>query len=373
MIDDVFAPRTAKRGLLEVTGQTTVYHIGDAGDMQKGIPKGGDGYRVLTAATDPAFPGGVFSGSVNLDVAHYAAATISFDNATSKILDSANLLATVLTGDTIVVKGSAGNDNIAFTVTTGNTAAFAIVTPAPTTEGAGAYISLYKRASHANAAVVDAATGKMWSRAISLGEKIGPSSNGLLYWYFNGFDFTLHPAAADLSIVAPSTLRIIGGAGEIARYHVGDALKLAGFATATNNLPGWVVSSVTVNGADLDIVLRILGKTAPTAEVAAGSRSIKLVTRSMFSYVAAVNASALSGYTDWRLPTISEIYTLMDLEAPNANPDGVAFPAWAGNTPFCSDTTPNNTANAGYLIFTDGSMGVINKANLSIVCLVRSV
>jgi len=371
MIDDVFTPRTAKRGLVEVTGQTTCYHIGDDGDLRKGIAKGP--YYVLTAATDPAFPGGVFSGNVNLDVAHYAAATISFDNATGKILDSANLLATVLTGDKIIVKGSASNDNIEFAVTTGATAAFCIVTPAPTTGVAGAYISLYKRASHANAAVVDAATGLMWSRTTSNAEKVGTYSNGTLYWYDATKDCILHPSAADLSIVAPSTLKIIGGAGEIARYHAGDVLKMAGFANAANNLPGWVVSSVAVNGLDLDIVLRILGATTPTAEVAAGLRSISLITRSVFNYAAAANAISLSGYADWRLPSDKELVSLRDMEQPDATPNVAAFPGWPALPVWSTSTVPSALTYVQWVSFSYGTIQNNTKIYYYVSALVRNV
>lgn len=369
MLDDILSPHTAKRGLLEVTGQTTCYHIGDDGDLRNRIAKGA--YYVLTAASDSAFPGGVFSGNVNLDVAHYAGNQISF-TAPGTVSDAAAGLATILTGDTVVIKGSASNDG-AYLVTAGGVAGNFTVAAGIVNELAGRYVSLYKRASHANAAVVDAATGLMWSRTTSVADKVGAASTGTLCFYNVALDCVLHPAAADLSIVAPSTLKIIGGAGEISRYHVGDVLKLAGFATAANNLPGWVVSSVAINGADLDIVLYILGATTPTAEVAGGARSISLVTRSIFNYAAAANAISMSGYIDWRLPNDTELISLRIIQGASCIPNAVAFPVWYAGQLWSSASRPDDSTQAYNVRFDIGNDGATAKTTAFRCVLVRSV
>lgn len=345
-------------------GQTTVYMINDAADQpfpQSGAAKS---YVVLTSDA--------FSGNVNLDVAHYAAATISFTAATKTIADSANGLVTVLTNDTIVVKGSVSNDGV-YTVSAGGVAGSFVVNETLVDEVVGAYVSLYKRASHANAAVIDVKTGLMWSRATSTGEKVGAASTGTLNWYNATTIYTLHPASADLSIVAGNILRIVGGAAEITRYHVGDMLKFAGFATANNNLPGWVVSQVAANGADLDIVLKILGKTTPTAEAAAGARSISLVCRSIFGYAAVANAIQMSGYTDWRIPLATELKELMDMEQPNALPDAVAFPTWTAVAHWSGQSQPNTTSNALAGRFSNGDVIIATKVTDSLASLVRNV
>jgi len=95
----------------------------------------------------------------------------------------------------------------------------------------------------------------MWARYVQTG-KVGAASNGKLNWYNTATCFTLHPAAADLQMIASTkTLKIVGGAGEVARYFTGMVIVNSGFAVACNNLPGFVIKSVTVNGADLDLVL----------------------------------------------------------------------------------------------------------------------
>lgn len=309
-------PRRA--GLLLATGQTTVYHAGDDGSFQKGLAKK---YTVLST--------GQHSGTTAVDVPAYAAATIAFVAATKKITDTANLLATFKTGDTIRVRGSASNDGI-YTVATGNVAAEVVVTEALVDGAAGAFITLCKRVSPSNNCVLDNNTGLMWRRYTTGGpvELVGLTSDGELVWYDATKCYVLHPAAADLQIIAsPATLRIVGGAGEIARYFPGACLDLTGFANAVNNIPGYVVTAVAVNGADLDISLATFGGTL-IAEAAAGSRSITLVYQSIFSYLAAMKAAALGGYSDWRVPNSTELASLMVYQGVSGVPDAAAFPSW---------------------------------------------
>jgi hypothetical protein len=251
------------RGRLKKTAQTTPYHVGDDGDYERGLS------QVYTVYTT-----GQYNLSATVDVAHYAAATISFAAAGPTIADSANLLATFLTDDTIVVKGSASNDGV-YTIHAGGGAASFTTHEAVINEGAGRYVTIYKRTTVPNACVWDRRTGLMWLRNTTTGLKIGQGSDGRIVWLDATLEYTIHPAAGDLQIIAaPSNiLRIVGGAGEVARYHIGDLLDLTGFATAVNNLPGYRVLSVTVNGADLDIVLDPV-KSVLVAEAAAGARSI---------------------------------------------------------------------------------------------------
>lgn len=307
---------SGRRRRLLKTGQTTSYFRGDDGDYEVG---GDKGYTVLSA--------GDYSGTINADVASYAAATLAFVNATSKITDSANGLAHIKTGDTIVVKGSTANDGV-YTVATGAVAGEIVTTEALTDEGAAAYVSLYKRAAQSNNAVLNQPTGEMWHRYVSTG-KIGPASDGKLNWYNAATCFTLHPAAADLAIVAGNILRVEGG-DESTRYHVGDVLVCSGFADADNNLPGLVVVSSSFTGGNTDIVVSPI-ETAVAVEAAGGARTIKLVCQNIFQYCAACNAASLGGYTDWRVANVFESRALMGALAPataSTVPNLAAFPGW---------------------------------------------
>ncbi len=234
------------------TRQTTCYHIGDDGDLQRYLDASYEASKYIVLTT------GAFADTVNIDSPGYAAATIAFAATTpGTITDSANGLAIFKTGDTIIVKGATGNV-AALTVSTGNVAGTIRTTEATTLEAAGAYMTICKRAAHSNNCVLlaDSPSGKMYLRYASSGDKVGIASDGKLAWYDAAKCFTVHPAAADLQMIATSkTLRIVGGAGEVGRYFAGMCIVNSGFADAVNNLPGYRVVSVTVNGADLDIVL----------------------------------------------------------------------------------------------------------------------
>jgi hypothetical protein len=69
----------------------------------------------------------------------YSAATLSFDSATKKILDSANGLAFLVKDDKIEITGSVSN-NKPFTVITGAQAGYCVVSEAVITEPAGATV-----------------------------------------------------------------------------------------------------------------------------------------------------------------------------------------------------------------------------------------
>jgi hypothetical protein len=196
-------------------------------------------------------------------------------------------------------------------------------------------------------------------------ERVGPTSTGALNFYDTATCFELHPAAADLQMMTTG-VKIIGGAGEIARYFVGAILDFTGFANAVNNLPGYRVTSVAVNGADLDILLWD-GNNTLIAEAAGGARSILLVCRSCFSYCGAANAASFGGYTDWRVPNAIELLSLADFEAASAYPNATAFPNFPSN--FVSSTTvPNTTANYHGVLFSNGSVSSLVKTTITMFC-----
>ncbi|RPI64646.1 MAG: DUF1566 domain-containing protein [Planctomycetaceae bacterium] len=260
------------------------------------------------------------------------------DMTTYTIYDTAGLLATIKTGDTIRVHDSTNNNSV-FTVATGNNANRVITTEAVTPEAAGGYVILQKRIAPSNNAVLDNVTGLMWRRYINIDELVGPSSNGTIYWQPSTY-YTAHPAAADLQMVAASkTLRIVGGAAEAGRYLAGMVIKCAGFANSVNNLAGHVIQSVQINGADLDIVLWT-GSSALIDEAAGGSRSITVECQSIFGYIAAMNAANYAGHADWRVPNIFELLSLHD----NVNGIDLLFLGRDGTVCWSSTKTTNPLA-----------------------------
>lgn len=331
-----------RRARLMQTGQTTAYHVGDDGDYEAGLEKV---YNVLTI--------GQYSGTVNLDVPHYVANGITFTAAGNIVADAAAGMVTFLAGDIVVISNSANNTGV-YTVAVGGVAGQFTTVEAIVNEAAGAYIRFHKRTAHSNNCVWDRRTGRMWSRYTSDAELVGEASDGKLVWYDVARIYALHPAAADLQMIAATdTLRIVGGAGEVARYAIGDILDCTGFANAVNNLPGYYVLSVTINGADLDIVLDPVNNTL-IDEAAAGARSINLVCRSIFGYVAAARASSLGGYTDWRAPCNLEGVSIPNYEQNQGLPAPAVFPGWPADGVWMSTSQPNTLASAFYVNYGDG-------------------
>jgi hypothetical protein len=88
----------------------------------------------------------------------------------------------------------------------------------------------------------------------------------------------------------------------------------------------------------------------------------------IFAYAVAANAGTMAGYTDWRVPNLFEMSSLIDLEAPTGYPDVTAFPIWGALYTWMSITMPGNVANAmilriGDILFTSN----VKTGNFNVV------
>lgn len=83
----------------------------------------------------------------------------------------------------------------------------------------------------------------------------------------------------------------------------------------------------------------------------------------IFAYVAAANAAAFAGHTDWRVPNIFELYAQCDLEPPNGLPNATAFPGQWLNV--ASSTSLANSASTNYLYVAFGTGTIANAAKTS--------
>ncbi len=327
------------------TGQTTRYNaLDDAGQELGRTPSIAKAYTIYTA--------GQFSGTTNVDVPAYAANTISFNETGGvyTVADSANGLAIFKTGDVIPILGS-GQDKVV-TVASGNNAASFTTTEALVDEAAGAYITLFKRGAMSNNVVLDNNTQIMWLRdPSSTPGKWGAASDGKLLW--TATLCTLHPAGADLQMLncskGTATLRIVGGAGEVLRYHANHGIVQTGFANAVCNLPGYSIVSVTVNGADLDIVLNTGNETC-VAEAAGGSRTISVACNGIFCFAKACNAAAVGGYSDWVVPDHTVLVSILG-QLLGGKPNATAFPNCVNQQVIYSSTTASGAGMTGYAFY----------------------
>ena len=92
----------------------------------------------------------------------------------------------------------------------------------------------------------------------------------------------------------------------------------------------------------------------------------------IFAFAAAANAAALAGYSDWRIPNDSSLFSLFIKEAPDAAPNPIAFPGWPLTDAIWSSTTrPNNIANAVWCRFNQGLVSDVPKTNTYWSALIR--
>ena len=347
-------------GELLVTGEVAdTYHVADDGDLEMGMAKSHD-----TRAT---------AGTSNIDVPHWAGDNVTFTAGPPGILtDGDNSLETVAIGDTVVIRGSLQNDGV---YTVSNIAGLPgnfQTTEAMTADAVpGPFVSIAQRAALSNNVVYDRVTGLLWARYTSDTLKLGVGSDGELCWNDATKHFILHALAADLQMIVPDTLRIVGGSAEEPFYTVGDVIVCAGFANAVNNYTGYAVTAVVVNVGDLDITLDPSNNTL-IAEVAGGNRSIKLVCQSAFGMAEGAKVAALGGYDNgWRVPNITELASLLDFSLNPVTPALAAFPSWPDGHVWTSTTDPSTVANAYATGATDGTFLSTVKTATENVALVR--
>lgn len=91
----------------------------------------------------------------------------------------------------------------------------------------------------------------------------------------------------------------------------------------------------------------------------------------IFNYATAANAASLGGYTDWRVPNVFEMMSLMDYEAATAVPDTTAFPSVISSIYHTSTTQPSAVTNLISVRFDTGVLLARAADQLDYVLLVR--
>jgi len=365
------------------TGQLTQYSSKlDDGYYKKGLAKR---YEILTASQ--------YSGTVNINLAHYAAATISFSQGTKQI-ETATIVATITTaGNATITVTAVGMANtpkaISVAVALEDTAEL-VAGKARTALAADADVNAFFDVSGATdkvvlTAKVKAANDTTMNIASADGTSVGITA-----------------ATTSANTLAGDVIqKILDSANGLAIFKTNDIIVVSGSASnngvytvATGNVAAEIVTTEALvdeaAGASVSIAKReahsnncVLDQNTGLmwsrykADKMGGASDGNLpwvdATKlyDIFTYCAAANAAALGGYTDWRIPNDVELVNLLDTEAPNALPDAAAFPSWPSGYVWSATTLPADTSHAMFIYSHYGYIGHDTKVSSYFVAPVR--
>lgn len=89
----------------------------------------------------------------------------------------------------------------------------------------------------------------------------------------------------------------------------------------------------------------------------------------IFAFCAASNSASLGGVSDWRVPNINELHSIIRIEAPAALPDSTAFPSFSSGPFFSSNSRSNSTTNAISELVGGGYSSFSNKTSSTGFCI----
>lgn len=91
------------------------------------------------------------------------------------------------------------------------------------------------------------------------------------------------------------------------------------------------------------------------------------------AYLDAVNGTAMCSYTDWRLPTLRELRTLVNADGSIPAIDATLFPGAVPTPSWTAVPQASDVSNAWYVDFADGEGNVEDKSRSNAIRLVRGV
>lgn len=118
----------------------------------------------------------------------------------------------------------------------------------------------------------------------------------------------------------------------------------AGQSRFAGHLYAWRNSDPAING----------GNSGSDGDTASCGNTLPGATCNTQSYTGFVNIGKLCSYTDWRMPSLRELQTLVHLGGPNPAIDSSYFPNTVASGYWSVSTYASAPASAWYLNFTDG-------------------
>ncbi len=208
----------------------------------------------------------------------------------------------------------------------------------------------------------------------------------------------VHLTASDISFTA-ATKTIAQVAAGLAIFKTGDIIVISGsgsnngvYTIATGNVAAAIVVSEALvdeaAGAAVSIAKRETKSNNCVQDLRTGlmwsrylSNAGKMGAASdglmpwtgspydIFAYAAAANAAALGGFSDWRIPNMMELASLIDWSTDTA--DTTIFPNWNIGWIWTSHTHIYDASQAGRIYFTSVNFSIIAKTSTYWTALVR--
>lgn len=205
-----------------------------------------------------------------------------------------------------------------------------------------------------NNCVKDRLTGLMWARYVNAAN-IGVAADGRLFWQ----GWTLTNENVSFAAAGKTITAVAGNPFNVTALAIGRVFTVAGTA---NNDGTYTVAGIAGN---VITTVEALVNEGPVAT------DFATVGDLIWDVVQQANANALGGHTDWRVPNINELFTILDHSTFNPIVDGAVFPATPTWYHWSATTYSSNVAYAFYIQFQNGDTTYQIKTNIQ--CHVRLV
>lgn len=151
-----------------------------------------------------------------------------------------------------------------------------------------------------------------------------------------------------------------------------ESLTAGQFSSTTDIIVGAVTESGHTNNCVVDKKTGLIWNKDPSTAIYhaglaehllwdAEAEAADLANHDIFGYADGANTAGLSGFTDWRVPNILEMTSIMEYEANDARPDPTYFGTPTIANYWTSTTRPNSTTQALPCHFGSGSVAAIAK------------
>jgi hypothetical protein len=130
--------------------------------------------------------------------------------------------------------------------------------------------------------------------------------------------------------------------------------------SGTTNITIGALTDIHSNECVFDKVTGLMWSRTPSAAVfGVGTQNLfwssEVLLEDIFNYCDQANLAGLSGFNNWRIPNIKELFMMRIIETPSALPNTVAFPSIVDTTILWSSTTSAKTVNVALVnAFTSG-------------------